>query len=55
MTNTTIRELFTEHENRLTAGLPDLVAVGYVNARRRAGKGERASVVLSVVGNKDRS
>lgn len=36
-----VRELFTEHENQLTAAMPDLVAVGFVNARRKDGLGER--------------
>ena len=40
-TTCTVRSLFTEYEDHLTAGMPDLVAVGYVNARRRDGLGER--------------
>ncbi|MEH3129410.1 MAG: hypothetical protein PGN30_00015 [Mycolicibacterium neoaurum] len=50
-TNTLNRGLvFTEHENHLTTGMPDLVAVGYINARRRDGRGERAGERLVVQG-----
>lgn len=51
MTHTLNRGLaFTEHERHLTEGLPDLVAVGYVNARRGDGHGERAGERLVVQG-----
>lgn len=36
------RALFTEFEDHLTRDMPDLVAVGYVNRRRRDGRGEKA-------------
>lgn len=49
-TTLTVRELFTEHEDHLTADMPELVAVGYVNARRRAGRGEKADKRLIVTG-----
>ena len=48
---TAVRDLFTEHENHLTEGLPDLVAVGYVNAHRRDGRGEKSATRLVVRGN----
>lgn len=48
---TTVRDLFTEHEDHLTADMPALVAVGYVNARRRDGRGEKAGHRLLVTGN----
>ncbi|TQK29411.1 hypothetical protein [Arthrobacter sp. SLBN-53] len=52
MTTSTLNRalVFTEHENHLTTGMPDLVAVGYVNARRRDGRGERAGELLVVQG-----
>lgn len=52
MTTSTLNRalVFTEHENHLTTGMPDLVAVGYVNARRRDGRGERAGERLVVQG-----
>lgn len=35
-------QFFTEHERHLTDHLPEMVAIGYVNARRRDGRGEKA-------------
>lgn len=46
-----VRDLFTEHEDHLTADMPELVAVGYVNARRRGGRGEKAGRRLVVTAN----
>lgn len=52
MTQALARNLvFTEHEDHLTAAMPDLVAVGYVNARRRDGRGEKADERLVVRGS----
>lgn len=53
-----VRDMFTEHERHLTDHerhltdhMPELVAVGYVNARRKNGRGDKARHRLVVTGS----
>ncbi|MCK0174784.1 hypothetical protein [Mycolicibacterium sp. F2034L] len=46
-----IDNLLTEKELELTAGMPDPVAAGYINARRRDGKGERRNRLVVIDGH----